>query len=152
GELPPGDRLVFERLAPKLGVSQTPVREAAIRLAQDGLAIEGADGKLYVVSLTEEYAADIFLVRSVLEGLAAELATTRLSDADLDELRSLLQSGSGALAEGDGEAYGRAADLFHRRIQDASGNLVLLRELRSLHSHVDFIFRYARRKVGSRHL
>src|SRR5919206_5268671 len=90
GRLEPGERLIIERLADQLGVSQTPVREAVARLIQEGLTTEAANGRLQVISLTEQYVRDTFLVRSALEGLGTELAAPRLSEADLTALQTLM--------------------------------------------------------------
>jgi DNA-binding GntR family transcriptional regulator len=74
GRLQPGERLVLDRLAEQLGVSQTPIREALARLMHDGIIEEAPHGKLRMISITPRYVSDAFLVRASLEGVAAELA------------------------------------------------------------------------------
>lgn len=152
GELKSGDRLVVEQLAPALGVSQTPVREAMIYLIQDGLAIQGPDGKLQVAPLTKQYVDEIYLVRSALEGLAAELAAERFSDDGLAGLRTLLEQGSGAIELGDVMGYGVAGAELHVRIVAAAGNLTLSRELRSIHSHYMRIRNFSQQEYGEHHV
>ncbi len=148
GKLARGERIVVERLAEQLGVSPTPVREAVACLLQDGLICETADGKLQVVPLTRDYVLDIFLVRSALEGLAAELAATRMSLADLATLQERIKSTTTALAHGDYDVYA-ATDLgLHRLVRTAAGSLSLSRELQALEVHVAYIRSYSQRHVG----
>src|SRR6185312_5577399 len=91
GALLPGQHVVLERLARDLGISPTPVREAVARLVNEGLIVEGPNRKLHVAPLTPRYVRDTFWVRSSLEGLAAELAASRISDADLATLGEALE-------------------------------------------------------------
>jgi 2-polyprenyl-6-methoxyphenol hydroxylase-like FAD-dependent oxidoreductase len=69
----PGDRLVESELAERLGVSRTPVREALQRLETQAMLTR--DGRsLIVASLDHNQLAELYAVRSELEGLAARLA------------------------------------------------------------------------------
>ncbi len=148
GTLARGERIVGERLAERFGVSPTPVREAVAGLIQDGLISETFDGKLQVVPLTRDYVLDIFAVRSALEGLAAELAATRITASDLAMLSQAIQDTTAALARGDYGVYMTTDTLFHGLIGTAAGNPVLARELQSLQVHVAYIRGYAQRHVG----
>ncbi|MBI3976709.1 MAG: GntR family transcriptional regulator [Chloroflexi bacterium] len=114
---------------------------------QEGLIVETPDGKLHVVSLTPQYVLDTYLVRSALEGLAAELAAPRIADTTLVALRQLLADIPAALAHGQVEAHTRA-EALHRTIYEASANVVLVRELHALQSHVDLIRGYSQRHMG----
>lgn len=148
GTLTRGERIVVERLAERFGVSPTPVREAVAGLIQDGLICEAGDGKLQVVPLTRDYVLDIFAVRSVLEGLAAELAATRIVGADLAALVRALRETTAALAQGDYGVYVAADALFHRLVGAATGNVILSRELQAIQVHVAYIRGYAQRHAG----
>jgi DNA-binding GntR family transcriptional regulator len=148
GRLEPGERLVIERLADQLGVSQTPVREAVARLVQEGLTTEAPNGRLQVVALTEPYVRDTFLVRGALEGLAAELAAPQISEAHLTTLQTLVAGTTAALAEGDYDVYVRTDASLHRLILEAANNSVLNNELQSLQPHVDLIRGYSQRNNG----
>jgi len=148
GKLARGERIVVEHLAEQLGVSPTPVREAVACLVQDGLICETPDGKLQVVPLTRDYVLDIFLVRSALEGLAAELAATRMSIADLTTLQQAIKSTTTALANRDYDVYVATDALLHRSVRTTAGSLVLSRELHALEVHVAYIRGYSQRHVG----
>lgn len=148
GRHAPGERIVVDRLAEQLGVSPTPVREALARLLQEGLVREVAAGRLQVVPLTPRYVSDTFLVRGALEGLAAELAVPRLTDAQLTSLREALAATEAALAQGDTTVHVTTDALLHRLIGEAAGNEMLSRELGTLQVHVDFIRSYSQRHEG----
>lgn len=148
GQLQPGERVVIERLAEQLGVSQTPVREAVARLAAEGLVVEAASGRLHMVSLSEQYVREVFYVRGALEGLCAELATPQLGAAELAELGQQLDATTAALAQGDHEPYTRSDASLHQLLVARAGNRVLSKELRSLQPHVDLIRGYSQRSQG----
>jgi DNA-binding GntR family transcriptional regulator len=148
GRLTRGERIVLERLAERLGVSPTPVREAVARLVQDRLIIEMPDGRLQIVPLTREYVLDIFLVRAALEGLAAELAAARLTAADLARLKQSMQSATAGLAGGDFDAYMASDALLHDSMRTAPSSPTLTQELQSLQAHVAYIRAYSQRHVG----
>ena len=75
GELPPGSHLKTNAMAERMGVSLSPVREAISRLAKDGLVESCPYRGACVVQLTPENGKDLYVLRSVLGGLAARLAT-----------------------------------------------------------------------------
>jgi DNA-binding GntR family transcriptional regulator len=88
-ELMPDAQVSIEQLAGMLGVSRTPVREALPALQQLGLIVQTASGSLRVAPLNEEYAWEVYAVRSAIESLAAEIVAPRLTDDDLRELRRI---------------------------------------------------------------
>lgn len=148
GGLHSGERIVVERVARQLGVSQTPVREALSRLMNEGLVMESGPGRFEVMRLTPAYVAETFLVRGALEGLAAELAAARFSDTQLAELATALDEVDVTLRHGATDVYARFDDTLHRAIFETAGNAVLLRELVPLQIHVDFIRHYSRHLAG----
>lgn len=87
----PGERLLDRDLAKLLGVSRTPVREALVRLHQDGL-LETRDGRGYFVIDIQDarQIGDLYDLRETLEVQAVHLAAQRASVEDLAELEELL--------------------------------------------------------------
>lgn len=148
GQLEPGERIVLEHVAQNLGVSPTPVREALGRLLQEGLIQETSPGRLQVLELTPQHVLDTFLVRSVLEGLSAELATPRLAEADLARLDQALTEVEVALQQGEYETHWRADALLHRIVRESADNAVLYDKLEALRTQVDCIRVYSRRHAG----
>src|SRR4051812_42245246 len=79
GVLKPGERLVEDRLAERLGVSRTPVREAIRVLAREGF-VEVTPGRgAAVANPPREEAEELFDVRMALEGLTARLAARKVT-------------------------------------------------------------------------
>ena len=90
GVYKPGDRLVESELAERLGVSRTPVREALQRLETQ--AMLSRDGRsLIVASLDHNQLAELYAVRTELEGLAARLAARHATDEEIRVLRAMAQ-------------------------------------------------------------
>ena len=105
GTLGPGERVVERALAKSLDVSRTPVREAVLRLQQEGFLIPSGDAEkvqLIVAPLRREAVLRLSQLAGVLEGLAARSAASappkersamveELTN-DLNEFRKQLQS------------------------------------------------------------
>jgi DNA-binding GntR family transcriptional regulator len=120
-EIKPGRRLVENDLAVWLDVSRTPVREALLRLEQEGFVrrLRGWVVREYEPS---EVRARLEC-RLAVEGYAARLACSRRDEAQLESLAELRRAMSSAgLAR---EAFNELNDRFHRIIMEAAGNLAL---------------------------
>ncbi len=81
GTLPPGERLIEDRLAELLGVSRNPIREAIRMLEAEGFLDVTARRGSFVATLDSSQAGDLFEVRLALEPLGARLAALRAADA-----------------------------------------------------------------------
>ena len=81
GQFEPGQRLTETGVADLLGVSRTPVREAFLRLANEGLLRDGPSGVAVVDPWGE--LADIQLLRQAVEGCAARLAAQRATEEEV---------------------------------------------------------------------
>jgi DNA-binding GntR family transcriptional regulator len=90
--LKPAQRISENEVSEALGVSRTPVREAFIRLAEDGL-IKVTPQKRSIVSLIDlDQAEEARFVRIALEKAVIKEASGRLSAADLAELESSIET------------------------------------------------------------
>ncbi len=140
GELAPGARMLEVELAEKLGVSRTPVREALLRLAQEGLAelLPGRGARVRVLSPAE--VAEVYEVRAALEAEAARLAALRASGGELEELAQL-EAALHEIPRADLAAQTRADARFHARLVALSKN----RELERLFHQLDAKLALARR-------
>lgn len=121
GVLDMGAMLNEGQLASKYGVSKGPVREALVLLCQEGL-VEAVPRVGYRTSrVTVKDVDDIFDLRKIVEGAAAERAATLITDEALQRLENLFIS----FEPGDRESYLRFLEentVFHRSIAEASGN------------------------------
>ncbi|MDX3240145.1 GntR family transcriptional regulator [Streptomyces sp. ME03-5709C] len=125
GSLTPGQHLVEAELAEHLGVSRQPVREALQRLQTDGwVDLRPAQGA-FVHSPTEEEAAQLLGVRSVLETYSARLAAENAGPGDVERLWELQEEGVAALAAGDVERLVAANTALHSFITSVAANAVL---------------------------
>jgi len=95
GEIPPGSVLRQEHLSEQFQVSRTPVREALRRLAALGLVTFEPNRGVRVRMLARDELREAFLVRAELESLATEIATAKMSSADLVELEAAERRFSG---------------------------------------------------------
>jgi len=128
GELAPGTELRQRDLAAQFNVSPTPVREALRRLESEGLINYHIHRGARVVDTAFGANEENFLIRAVLEGLAAALAAIRVTDEVIEELTAL----NAELATCDGPGA-RAFDVnrrFHFRIYEAARSPSLLALLR----------------------
>lgn len=126
GTYKPGDRLVESELADRFGVSRTPIREALQRLETQSLLAR--DGRsLIVASLDHNQMAELYVVRSELEGLAARLAAQHATAEEVRVLRRMIEDDQGLLK--DPAALSRANRRFHRQVHLASHNRYLVQQL-----------------------
>ena len=88
GEIPSGQRLVENRLAQRMGISRTPVREAIHKLEREGYLGKRPRGGFVVSGLDSIDIEETFGIRSVLEGYAARLAALKHAESDLEPLEA----------------------------------------------------------------
>ncbi|MFT4028646.1 MAG: GntR family transcriptional regulator [Protaetiibacter sp.] len=120
-ELRPNYRLVEEDLAAWLQVSRTPVREALLRLRQEGLVVR-AKGWLVRDHAPKEI-LQIIQARAAIESATAHLAAQCITTEDLARLEELVDR-----MEDPGSSRVEINELnnrFHAIITDASGNFLL---------------------------
>jgi DNA-binding GntR family transcriptional regulator len=147
GEIPSGTKLRQESLASEFGVSRTPVREALRKLQATGLVEVAPRRGAVVRAPSAREIREAYVVRAELEGLAAELAVSRIDERQLDGLRASVQlfresidelldrrrRGGDRRTHADIERWTRANDSFHQEIQAAAGNARLRAMLFDLH-------------------
>jgi DNA-binding GntR family transcriptional regulator len=111
GTLPVGTWLRQEAIAAEFAVSRTPVREALRELQARGIVSLLPNRGALVRGPTLKEIREAYAVRAELEGLAARLAASRVSAADLDRLRqaeALFEGAAARLAGGDPQAEAKA--------------------------------------------
>ncbi len=127
GELAPGSRVVELEISRELGVSRSPVREALLKLAEEGLvAIVPYRGAI-VAPLQRERLAELLEFRLALEHFALDRLVQRDDTSTLDALRRNVVAIRAATRKGDRQ---RAVDedlAAHRTMVAASGNALLQR-------------------------
>jgi len=111
GPLEPGEQIRDAEVAEALGVSRTPVREALLRLAEEGLVEIHPGSGTRVAPLDLEYAGHAFAIGAVLDAFAAQCAAGRIPDQDVARMKELLSS---MTAEHDLVRLLKMDDEFHR--------------------------------------
>jgi DNA-binding GntR family transcriptional regulator len=130
GTYRPGARLVESELAERFGVSRTPIREALQRLETQGLLTR--DGRsLIVASLDHGQMAQLYAVRTELEGLAARLAAQHAAAEEIRVLQQMVADDQALLDDPD--ALSLANRRFHKQIHLASHNTYLVQQLDLVH-------------------
>lgn len=137
GKLKPGERLMEVQLAEEMGVSRTPVREAIRKLELEGLVVMVPRKGAYVAGLTLKDVAEVFEIRSSLEGLAAALAADRITDEEVEALDNILKEISEAVAKGDIDKVIKKDGEFHQILFSASRNSRLAQMINNLKEQID---------------
>jgi DNA-binding GntR family transcriptional regulator len=118
----PGDRLRAEHLAEQFGISATPVREALMSLAGEGLVDFDPGRGFRVVTMTRQDVLDLFDTQAYISGELAARAATRLGDDDLARLRALQESLVSSISADDLAATERVDFELHRLINRAAAS------------------------------
>jgi DNA-binding GntR family transcriptional regulator len=122
GGLPPGSDHLETEIAAMLGVSRTPVREAAVMLQGRGLLEIRPRRGLRIVPLTVSDMVEIYQILTELEPLAARLVAEARPPGAVEALEACVDAMDAALEREDRAAWAEADDAFHRLLVERSGN------------------------------
>lgn len=141
GDLKPGERLMEVDLASRMGVSRTPVREAMRMLELEGLVIMVPRCGARVAKISFKNLKDVLEVREALEELAITLACRRISEKQLEELRTAADKFEQTVKGGNEVKIAQADVRFHDIIVEASGNEKLVQMMQNLSEQM-YRYRY----------
>ena len=122
GKLRAGMRLGQEELARQMGISRTPLREALMKLEQEGLIEVLPRRGFQVVELKLEEAIELYDLREVLDGLAASLTARSIDRQTLENLESQLTKMAKCIKRQNAHEWFVHHVAFHNEIYRASGN------------------------------
>lgn len=122
-----GERIVETRIAQELDVSQGVVREALRELEWMGFIETKPYSGSSVRAISASDLQEIYPVRASLEKLAIQLALPNLSDADIQNLRKLVDEMVQVSKDGDVRGMVERNYAFHRTIVLSSKNSMLIR-------------------------
>lgn len=122
GELEPGEHLMEVKLANKLGVSRTPIREAIRKLELEGLVVMTPRRSAEVAKITKEDLTDVLEVRRVLESLAIELCCKNRTDEDIALLKENLKRFKSCINKNSVTEIATTDVQFHEIIYNSTGN------------------------------
>lgn len=120
--LPPGIKLVEEKLASAFGVSRTKIRQALALLAQDGLVTLHPNRGAFVTRPTATESRDLFATRRLVEPEIVRNVIQRACPKDLARLSDHLEEEAEARRQGDRRRVIRLSGQFHMLLARLGGN------------------------------
>ena len=136
GKLSSEERLTESKIAKKLGVSRTPVREALYRLASLGL-IKMIPHRGFIISQWSlKEIEDVLDLRIVLESFAIKLAIERIQPKEIEEFKELIKQMEEAVLNKDNIRASSLNTLFHDKIITSSNNMALLEVIEPIKSKI----------------
>ena len=119
-----------------MGVSRTPVREAFRQLELEGLIQIVPNKGAYVTGITAKDVKDIYMIRSLLEGLCARLATEKITKEQLEEMEENIYLAQFHASKGHMDQMAELDNRFHEILYEACDSKMLEHTLRDYHQYV----------------
>ena len=138
-------KLDERQLAIRLGVSRTPLREALMKLEQEGLVEVKSRKGVYLKRQSREEVVEMITVWAALESMAARLACEWATDEEIDELRKIGTKYNPDTAKAEISEYSEANITFHRTIMSMSKCTTLERTAEDLFDRLKPVRRSALR-------
>jgi DNA-binding GntR family transcriptional regulator len=141
GEYGPGQRLVMDKLAEELGISQVPIREAIRRLEAEALLTYQPNAGPTVAALSRDVWVQLLETVAVLEGYATALAAPELSASDLAQLTAINRRMAVAVRNEHLAQISVCNRGFHALILERCPNSVMVEQLRQSQARLDSLNR-----------
>lgn len=137
GDLEPGTRLSEAELMEIFSVSRTPIREALIRLASDGIIQNASRKGFFIKGFNRQDVLENYFIIACLDSYAASLALGRLTDEDLNRMDAIVKRLQISIDQQDYEQYHDEQVAFHNVYFNRCGNGNLAELIHSLqHKYV----------------
>ena len=120
----------------EMGVSRTPVREAFRQLELEGLIQIVPNKGAYVTGITAKDVKDIYMMRSLLEGLCARWATENITKEQMEEMEENIFLSEFHAAKGHTEQMAELDNRFHEILYEACNSKMLEHALKDYHQYV----------------
>ncbi|MDO8376718.1 MAG: GntR family transcriptional regulator, partial [Aquabacterium sp.] len=137
--LPPGTKLVEDRLATAFGVSRTLIRPVLVRLASEQVVTLTPNRGATIAQPSEQEAREVFEVRRLIEPTLVERFVAVATAADMQTLTRCIRDEEAARAAGDMRRAIRLSGDFHLHIADRAGQQTMGRILREMVSRTSLI-------------
>lgn len=132
----PGTRLSEAEISRKFSVSRQPVREAFIKLRNEGLVAIRPQRGTFVTKISIDAVSDARFVREAIEADIVKLLAEEISSADLTRLRVMI-SEQQALDESESDRFMDMDELFHRSLAEFAGKSSAWNVIASMKAHFD---------------
>jgi len=136
GQFRPGQVLVIRTLADRYGISTTPVREALQRLVGERQLVMLHNRSIAVPGWDPAKFQELFRIRCALEGLAAELAATQMTERDVETMERLTDEIALALRQRQFGTYVSLNQKFHFTLYEHANSPRLLEIIQNLWGQV----------------
>lgn len=136
-QLKPGTIISTQEIAKKLNVSRTPVREAFIRLQQDGLVEIFPQRETIVSKINLDRLNQEFFLRQTLECAAMERAMHNVSQKNIEPLRENITSQASALKKTEFDMFMKLDNEFHELIFVLAEMPLVWETIQTMNSHYD---------------
>ena len=147
GDLEPGEAIGEQAVAARMGCSQGTVREALLRLQEDGLVQRHGYRGTFVSKTSIEEATEMAVIRIQLERTAIRRTAENYGAEEADRLADILERMEEASASGDPYALSELDRMFHLAMFEAAAMPILEPVLSrcALHMH-RYTFAYGQNK------
>ena len=138
GKYKENDELREITLGKELGVSRTPVREALRQLELEGLVKIIPNKGAYVTGISTKDVNDIYVIRSLLEGLCSRWATEHITEEQIDKLEEIVLLSEFHLTKKKEQAsqVSKLDGEFHKVLYEACDSRILEHVLSDFHKYV----------------
>jgi DNA-binding GntR family transcriptional regulator len=150
GELRPGDFLVEAQLSTDMGISKTPVREALIRLARDGLVEQKLHRRSQVAQPTADDVRQACELRRWVEGRVAAEAASSADSELVERLEATIVQAGRALRRKDTRRWAAAVEDFTDVLVEYSGNRYVAELLERMRNVLSLIANVSQAAPGRR--
>lgn len=135
-ELLPGERISESEIAKSLSTSRQPVREAFIKLSEEGLVQVLPQRGTYVTKISTASVMDVRFVREAIEADIVRHVAVEHTDVTVAELRAQIGRQK-QVPHNDRAAFLRLDELFHRTLAAAAGNAYAWSVIESVKAQMD---------------
>ena len=133
----PGRAVSEAEIALAYGVSRTPVREAILKLSDEGLLDIFPQSGIFVSRIPIAALPEAIIIRRALEATTARLAAERAASSQILVLHSMLERQREANAAREQDAFHRADEMFHATIAEIAGYPGIWTLIQQVKVHVD---------------
>jgi DNA-binding GntR family transcriptional regulator len=136
GKYEENEELREAAIGEELGVSRTPVREAFRQLELEGLLKIIPNKGAYVTGITMKDVEDIYMIRSLLEGLCAKWCTEHITPERMEEMEENVYLAEFHERKGHVDQIAMLDNRFHEIMYESCNSKMLEHLLKDFHHYV----------------
>jgi len=133
----PGEVISEAKIALSYGVSRTPVREAILKLSDEGLLEIFPQSGIFVSRIPVAALPEAIIIRKALEETTTRLAAERATSSQILNLHSIVERQREANAAKDRDVFHQADEMFHATVAEVAGYPGIWTLIQQVKVHVD---------------